>query len=209
MVGVVKRLFFRENDGRMDTRKEVEEMDERADFNPQKLAELILYISERCKDSPTFGATLLNKILFYSDFLHYGHFGTPITGATYVHMPKGPAPYPGQFLSVRDSLVRKQRLEIKERPAGRWIQKRPVAKDKPNTELFSDSEKSIIDYVVDALSCRTAGSVRDYTHREVPWLLTKEGEEIPYYTVFIREHEPVPMEYLARIQEAATVEGIK
>jgi len=208
MTNAVKGLFFMKSRGRMGACKEVAEVDERSDFNSQKLAELILYISKCCVDSPTFGATLLNKILFYSDFLHYGHFGMPITGVTYVHMAKGPAPYPRQFLSVRDRLEMNQRLEIEERPAGRWIQKRPIAKDEPDMSLFSDSEKLIIDDVIDALSCHTAGFVSDYTHGKVPWLLTKEGEEIPYYTVFIREREPVPMEYLARIQEAATAKGI-
>jgi len=184
-------------------------VDERSDFSPPKLEELILYISECCKDSPTFGAILLNKILFYSDFLHYGHYGTPITGATYVHMPNGPAPCSPQFLSARNNLVMNERLEIKERLVGRWIQKRPIAKDKSDKSLFSDSERAIIDYVIDALSCRTAGFVSDYTHKEVPWLLTKEGEEIPYYTVFIREREPIPMEYLARVQEAAAAKSIQ
>ena len=35
----------------------------------RRLGELILYIAERCADDHTLGATKLNKILWFSDFL--------------------------------------------------------------------------------------------------------------------------------------------
>lgn len=184
-------------------------MNIRLQFDEAKLAELILYISERCKESQTFGATLLNKILFYSDFLYFGHFGKSITGTTYVHRSKGPAPSPQQFLPVRDSLIAQGRLKLEESTFGGYTQKRTVALDPPRIDAFSDAERSFIDYVIDALKGQTATAVSDYSHNEVPWLLTEDGEEIPYYTVFIRRYEPIPMEYLSRIQEAAIEKGIE
>ena len=36
-----------------------------------KLKELILHIAKECCDDPTFGATKLNKILWWADFLFY------------------------------------------------------------------------------------------------------------------------------------------
>ena len=44
-----------------------------------RLLELILYVAEKCQDDPKFGATKLNKILWWADFLAYAQHGTPIT----------------------------------------------------------------------------------------------------------------------------------
>ena len=56
------------------------------------LRELILFIADRCEDEPTFGATKLNKILFYADFLSYALYGEPIAGVTYRKLERGPVP---------------------------------------------------------------------------------------------------------------------
>jgi len=37
--------------------------------NDRKFQELLLYVAARCEGAPTFGATKLNKILFFADFL--------------------------------------------------------------------------------------------------------------------------------------------
>ena len=34
----------------------------------ERLGELILYVADKCADDPRFGATKLNKILWWSDF---------------------------------------------------------------------------------------------------------------------------------------------
>src|SRR5258708_19742785 len=58
----------------------------------RKLAELILFISERSEGDPRFGAGKLNKLLFYSDFGAYRLFGKSITGQQYQNLSNGPAP---------------------------------------------------------------------------------------------------------------------
>ena len=71
-------------------------------FNKDGFKALVLYIADKCSDDPHFGATKFNKILFYADFLSYGLYGQPITGATYFRLPKGPAPK--QWLQVRGEM---------------------------------------------------------------------------------------------------------
>src|SRR5438034_10969942 len=68
-----------------------------------RLRELILYVSQRCANDPTFGATKLNKILFYADFFSYFRFGEPIAGIEYQRLPNGPAPK--QLLPVRRQML--------------------------------------------------------------------------------------------------------
>src|SRR2546425_884388 len=68
------------------------------DFTPtlqqgdEKLAEMILHIAQLSEGDEPFGATKLNKILFYCDFLSYLYHGKPITGQEYQKLPNGPAP---------------------------------------------------------------------------------------------------------------------
>ena len=50
-------------------------------FNAEKFRELLVYVSKKCEDDPTFGAVKLNKILYYADFAAYRQGGKPITGA--------------------------------------------------------------------------------------------------------------------------------
>lgn len=56
------------------------------------LKELIVYIANKLALHPKFGATKLNKILFYSDFIAYAKLGKSITGEKYQKLPLGPAP---------------------------------------------------------------------------------------------------------------------
>src|ERR1035438_9553158 len=41
-----------------------------------KLGELIIYISKKSAGDSRFGATKLNKLLYFSDFLSFGNFGS-------------------------------------------------------------------------------------------------------------------------------------
>jgi uncharacterized phage-associated protein len=44
----------------------------------------------------------------------------------------------------------------------------------------------MIDSVLDRLSDMNAAEISDYSHRDVPWLTTKQGEIIDYESVFYR-----------------------
>ena len=60
--------------------------------NQDKFRELVLYLSEKSRDDRKFGATKLNKLLYFCDFLSYVELGHPVTGAGYFRLGKGPAP---------------------------------------------------------------------------------------------------------------------
>lgn len=149
-----------------------------------KLAELILYISQKCADDPCFGATKLNKILYFADFLHYGNHGAPITGVEYQKLPYGPAPR--RLVPVRDSMVSKGWLGIQpvELRSGS-VQKKPVNLREPDLSLFSGSEIAQVDAVIRGLCDSDSETVSELSHRMVGWQVVEENETIPYSTVFI------------------------
>ena len=166
-----------------------------------KLAELILYISQRCATDPEFGAIKLNKILYLSDFLSFGNFGEPITGVEYQHLRLGPAPR--RLIPVREALQSAGKLVVQTLPlkSGRQ-QTRTVNLSDPNLKLFSGREIALVDSVIDDLWNLDAEESSEFSHRFVGWKMTKEGDNIPYGTIFISD-EPLSSAEILRGQELA------
>lgn len=158
-------------------------------FNEKKFKELVLYLAETSKDDKFFGAVKLNKLLFFSDFLAFGYLGASITGARYIHLPKGPAPR--EMMRVRTEMEKAGVLLVEDRRAGVFTQHRPVAKSLPDMSVFSAPEREIIDSVIEMLGHQNAVQVSDQSHDWIGWLYTDDKEEIPYHTVFVRRREPV------------------
>lgn len=172
------------------------------DKSEEKFRELVLYVSQKCAFDPTFGATKLNKILFYSDFFSFARSGTPITGAEYQRLRNGPAPR--MLLPVRKKMLEERILGMQEvaLKSGK-VQKRTVSLRQPNLRIFSGEEIAMVDYIIDALSECDAQAVSDISHRMVGWQVALEGETIPYETVFL-SNEPLSEAEIVRGLEIAT-----
>jgi Antitoxin SocA-like, Panacea domain len=167
----------------------------------RKLAELILYISQKCASDPTFGAVKLNKILYFSDFFAFGNWGSPITGVEYQHLPNGPAPR--RLLPVRDQMVDNRDLVIQrvQLQSGN-VQHRTVNLREPNLDLFSGREIALIDNVIEALDKLNAQQTSDLSHRMVGWKATSDSETIRYETIFLSD-QPLSDAEVRRAQELA------
>ena len=150
-------------------------------FSPSetKLGELIIYIADECSNQRFFGATKLNKILFFADFLSYQQFGSSITESEYMKLPKGPVPR--VLVRVRNALIAAGDIAVREETViGGKTQKRIVHLRNANLELFSAQQIKLVDDVIATLSNSTAKTVSDLSHRFIGWELAKERETIPY-----------------------------
>jgi hypothetical protein len=163
----------------------------------KRLGELILYISQKCADDPTFCATKLNKILFYSDFLSFFTFGKPIAGVEYQKLEHGPAPK--QLLPVREELKRKGELAVEKRPFFDKHQHRCVALRDPDLEGFSGRDIAVIDAWIERFWGKTATEVSNLSHQRA-WRIAKEGESIPYQAVYLSEDDCTAAD-VARVEE--------
>jgi len=157
-------------------------------YDERKFKELLLYVSSRLQGDPSFGATKLNKILFFADMSHYAEHGTPITGATYVKRPFGPVPK--QLLPARQALIAEERATLVKRRHMGALQKRLVNLGEPELEAFSATELGMIDEVIEYFDGMSAGKASRMSHRLVGWQIMDEGETIPYHLIFI---EPLPL----------------
>jgi Protein of unknown function (DUF4065) len=153
----------------------------------RKLAELILYVSERCEQDQYFGATKLNKILFYADFLFFQKTGRSITGQEYRRLPNGPAPK--RLVPVRQQLDDAGDLAVKERHINGLRQVRTLAIREPDLSGFDGDEIAMVDYVITKLWNETAAGASDLSHGLLGWKLAEDSETIPYETVFLSERK--------------------
>ena len=157
-------------------------------FDEEKFRELVLYIATQCEEHPFFGATKLNKILFFSDFSAYEQLGAPITGAEYVALEYGPGPR--RWVPIRQDMLLDGEIEIRQTGS----QRRVLALRPPDLESFSPDERKIVDTVIAALEYRDAESVSTLSHRFLGWqaaraefLASGEAARIPYETVYVSD----------------------
>ncbi|HXZ79542.1 MAG TPA: Panacea domain-containing protein [Terriglobales bacterium] len=166
-----------------------------------KLAELILYISQKCATDPKFGAVKLNKILYLSDFLAFGNWGEAITAVPYQHLRMGPAP--ARLLPIREELQKSGKLVLQTLPlkSGKR-QVRTVNLVDPDLKVFSGREIALVDSIIADLWNMDAEESSEFSHRFVGWKMTKEGDPIPYGSIFISD-EPLSPAEIERGQEIA------
>jgi transcriptional regulator with XRE-family HTH domain len=155
------------------------------ELNVNKLKDILLYILERCAGKPNVGETLLYKLLYFSDFNFFELYEEHLSGAEYKKLPFGPVP---QKLStiISQMIDNKQLIRLKVEYHG-YPQTRYIPLLKPNLSSLNAREKDVIDRVIDQFSDWSATAISDYSHKDLPWLASKEGEVIDYELAFYRE----------------------
>ena len=150
-----------------------------------KLKDILLYILERCAGKPNVGETLLYKLLYFSDFNYYELYEEHLSGAEYRKLPYGPVPQKLDTI-INQMIASKQLKRFKVDYHG-YPQTRYIPLSKPNLLSFNASEKDVIDKVIDQYSDWSASAVSEYSHKDMPWLASKDGEAIDYELAFYRE----------------------
>ena len=175
------------------------------EFNEKKFQELILHIANVSQEDSLFGATKLNKLLFYMDFGSYRTLGAPMTGATYRHLPAGPVPK--ELPGTRKYLVDRGDADIELRQYFTGVQERLVPKREADTSLFSDRELRLIQEVISQFWTFDARSISNYSHQERAWIVTEDFEEMPYELAWVSS-EPLSAEQVEFGREIAAKAGL-
>jgi hypothetical protein len=150
----------------------------------EPLARLMHYIIWKCHDPTRLGATKLNKVLFYADYLAYVQWGKPITEVSYIKRQFGPVPQPKAFLHARDTLQREGKIAVTQDLYYGKPQTQFVALERPELAGFTPDEISLVDGVIEAIcTSHTATSISALSH-DLVWQAAEIGEEIPLATVF-------------------------
>lgn len=155
------------------------------ELNTSKFKNVLLYILEKCAGKPNVGETVLYKLLYFSDFNYYELYEEHLSGARYRKLPYGPVPR--RFESIVQTMIEKGEIKkIKTEYYGK-IQTRYLPLEKANLTKLHASEKDVIDKVIEQMSDWSAAAISTYSHNDIPWKASKEGEEINYELAFYRD----------------------
>jgi transcriptional regulator with XRE-family HTH domain len=150
-----------------------------------KFKNVLLYILERCAGKPNVGETVLYKLLYFSDFNYYELYEEHLTGAQYRKLPFGPVPK--NLDSILNQMIEKKQLQRVKMEYHNLPQTRYLPLEKANLTEFKASEKEVIDRVIEQMSDWSAAAISHYSHKDLPWLVSKDGEDINYELAFYRE----------------------
>jgi transcriptional regulator with XRE-family HTH domain len=150
-----------------------------------KFKNVLLYILERCAGKPNVGETVLYKLLYFSDFNYYELYEEHLTGAKYRKLPYGPVPQ--KLDTIIGQMIEKGQLQRIKTVYHGYPQTRYLPLEKADLTELRASEKDIIDRVIEQMSDWSAAAISNYSHKDMPWLASKEGEEINYEFAFYRD----------------------
>jgi len=157
-----------------------------------KLRELILLFAELSEGDQSFGATKLNKLLFFADANAYLAIGKTITGQEYQRLPQGPAPR--RMVPVVDGMKAEGQLAERRMQFHGWPQRRFFALREANTAPFTAEELDIAFRIVHQYRTWNASDMSHASHECLAWQMLDDGEKIPFPMLLIGDRDVTPRE---------------
>lgn len=152
--------------------------------NLQKFKEVLLHILNKVGSKPNIGETVIYKLLYFIDFDFYEKYEEQLIGATYMKNQYGPTPI--EFAKIVEQMIKKGEIEKVKSDYFSYPQTKYLPRNKPDLTKFKASEIEVIDDVLNRLSEMNGSQISAYSHGDVPWLTTGDGEVIEYESVFYR-----------------------
>ena len=122
--------------------------------------------------------TKLNKLAFFSDFLHCKRFGYPISGFNYVHLPHGPVI--DNYESILRDFASREFIWLAKIRNGGQVWESVNSNNGIWRDILDEYEKETLQAVLERIGKMNAAEVSDLSHRETAWSETYNGEIIPY-----------------------------
>jgi len=155
--------------------------------NLAKFKEVFLYILNKIGSKPNIGESVLYKLLYFIDFDYYERYEEQLIGATYIKNNYGPTPK--EFIVVvEDMQDQKEVVKVKDEYF-QYPQTKYLPLRLPDLSGLRANELKMIDEVLTKFSDMNASQISEYSHKDVPWLTTDDGEIIDYESVFYRTPE--------------------
>lgn len=153
------------------------EADELSGYRVLDLAKLFNAILFFCKGGVL--KTVLNKLLFYSDFKHFKDYAISITGSRYAKIPFGPAPDKWQHyfaLLIEEGALGEDEIFYDEDVTGEKL----TSEQSPDLNIFSETELIILASIKKHFQEWTAKRISDFSHTEKGYKETQQGRLISY-----------------------------
>ncbi|KKP61242.1 MAG: hypothetical protein UR54_C0004G0016 [Candidatus Roizmanbacteria bacterium GW2011_GWA2_34_18] len=151
-----------------------------------KIKAILLYISNNT-NTKYLGKIKLMKLFYFLDFEYVKNYGIPVTFDTYYHLEKGPIPsYIMNLVNdINDDGQNEMLIDTVKfcKPPGtkRMVQTLPVRQfTKKDEEILLESELKILKDVCKRFYNTKTDEIVEISHKEAPWLETKDFQPIPY-----------------------------
>ena len=155
--------------------------------NLEKFKEVLLYILNKVGSKPNIGESVLYKLLYFIDFNYYEKYEEQLIGATYIKNNYGPTPK--EFIIIIEKMQDKKEIVKFVGKYFHYPQRKYLPLRTPDLSILKANELKMIDEVLEKLSDMNATQISEYSHKDVPWLTTDDGEIIDYESVFYRTPE--------------------
>lgn len=145
--------------------------------NMEKMANMILYFAEHLKPSET----MMNKLLFYSDFYNYKNTAFSISGSNYMAHNYGPVPF--RYGGIFDYVSNKEYVSISMEDFGynNWGKCFHRSNREFKNELFSERELHSLEHVRDTFKESHATQITGKSHEEKAWIGNQENKGLIDY----------------------------
>jgi len=176
--------------------KEEKELTERISVPAEKadkFKNVLLYVTKKIGALPNVGQTVLYKILYFCDFDYYEKYEDQLIGAKYIKNHYGPTPV--AFAKIVKEMVDDGEIEEIKTKYFNNDQTKYIPIKEPDLSNLSAQELNHIDEEIKRLGSKSAKELSDLSHDDVPWIVTSEGKEIPYETVFYRTDDTSVRKY--------------
>jgi len=155
--------------------------------NVEKFKQVLLYILKKVGSKPNIGQTVIYKLLYFIDFNYYEKYEEQLIGATYIKNNFGPTPI--EFKKITDQMMKDNDIEEVKSDHFNYPQTKYLPIVEPDLSVLKGTELEMINRVLKDLSDKNANEISDYSHRDVPWIVSEKGKPIKYESVFYRTSE--------------------
>ena len=155
------------------------------EFNMEKFKQVLHYIIHQCGSLKNVGKTELYKILYFTDFDYYELCEEELTGESYRKLTLGPAPV--HFEEVIEELEEGGKIQQLPIMRGKFEQQKFLSSEKPNIDLLNGKEVQLIEEDIARYVSMNATQISAFSHRDMPYKATGDGDIIDYELVFYRD----------------------
>lgn len=182
----VSRETLEENNSIQDVKLEIKPK-EIPKENIERFKQVLLYIVSKVGSRPNIGQTAIYKLLYFIDFDYYEKYQKYLIGAKYIKNTYGPTPV--SFTKVSRELQEDGGLVEVNNKHFQYDQKKYMVTSEPDVSLLSAQELKHIDDELVRLASKSAKELSDFSHKDTPWRVAQDRQELNYRHVFYRPDE--------------------
>jgi len=151
----------------------------------QKFERMLHYLIMRCGERENVGQKVLCYLCYFSDFDHYERSFRSITGKKYIKNPHGPIPF--GFEGSLDVLERNGMIEKERKQCDGFRHCFFRSLNDPDMGRFLPAEIESMESAIERYGFMTDAEIEEIIGKDVPWLVTKDGDPIDYGAAMYRD----------------------